>query len=100
MGYARQSRANVTGLDWNGRLEHPQPLRRLPSAVCPQFSEEGVNQFDPTIFEITGIAGSNRIALRPGNSRNLAIGYAHRAADFLAMAHDLAVETGRRLVVG
>ena len=62
--------------------------------------KEGIDQFDTAVFEIARIPGRDRKPVDFRDGRNLAVWYAHRVADFPPEAHDIAIGTGCRFVVG
>ena len=63
------------------------------------FRIERIEQVDATLFEISGILGSDRQPVASGDRRDLAVRYAQRATQFLAQPHYLALEAGRRFVI-
>lgn len=63
------------------------------------FRIERIEQVDATLFEISGISGSDRQPVASGDRRDLTVRYAHWATQFLAQPHHLPIEPGRRFVI-
>lgn len=67
---------------------------------CLQDEYEWINDVDTAALEVGDLASRNRQMVKTSDRGNLPVEKAHREAEFLALAHQLTVDTGGRLIVG
>jgi hypothetical protein len=77
-------------------------LARRRSRHWAEFNQQPQmdSHVDATVFEVEDIPSRHRQMVMTSNCGDLPIGYAHRKSEFLAIAHQLTVDAGCRVIVG